>query len=315
MCHTSRDIQRGNFRFSVHNGRMEATTRSDRAGARADGLLAPYLPRLVHEPGAPTRGAARYRVLDGSLVSVDISGFTALAERLSAKGKAGAEELVQRISACFDAPDRGRRAARRRRPQVPRRRAAPLLPRRASRRSEPPAPRRTCSGRSSRSRATTSSCGCPPASTPASATSSSREAPHRELLVAGPGATRVFELEDLATAGEIVLSAETAAEVDASWLGEEREGARVMQRLEPGASTIPPPPDVPARASTSTSPRRCARTSRSSSGEAEHRQVTVAFVKLSQNRRADRGRRAGGAARTHRHARRGRRSQRARPTG
>ena len=40
-------------------------------------------------------------------------------------------------------------------------------------------------------------------------------APHRELLVAGPGATRVFELEDLATAGEIVLSAETAAEVDA----------------------------------------------------------------------------------------------------
>ena len=32
------------------------------------------------------------------------------------------------------------------------------------------------------------------------------ETPHRELIVAGPGATRVFELEDLATAGEIVLA-------------------------------------------------------------------------------------------------------------
>ena len=39
-------------------------------------------------------------------------------------------------------------------------------------------------------------------------------APHRELLVAGPAATRVFELEDLATAGEIVVSAGTAAELD-----------------------------------------------------------------------------------------------------
>ena len=34
--------------------------------------------------------------------------------------------------------------------------------------------------------------------------------PHRELLVAGPAATHVFELEDLATAGEIVVSAQTA---------------------------------------------------------------------------------------------------------
>ena len=60
----------------------------------------------------------------------------------------------------------------------------------------------------------------------------------------GPAATRVFELEDLATAGEIVVSAETAAAVDPAWLGEERDGARLMTRLEPGASPIPPPPDV-----------------------------------------------------------------------
>ena len=72
------------------------------------------------------------------------------------------------------------------------------------------------------------------------------EVPHRELLVAGPAATRVFELEDLAEAGEIVVSAETAAGVDPDWLGERREGARLLQRLEPGASTDPTA-SVPAR--------------------------------------------------------------------
>ena len=64
------------------------------------------------------------------------------------------------------------------------------------------------------------------------------ETPHRELIVGGPAASRVFELEDLASAEEIVVSAETAAALDPTWLGEEREGAVVMQRLEPGASEI-----------------------------------------------------------------------------
>ena len=81
--------------FSVHT----VVGGSDRGHGRATSLMAPYLPRLVRgwseEPDAP-----RARTLDGTLVSIDISGFTALAERLSAKGKAGAEELVQRISAC-----------------------------------------------------------------------------------------------------------------------------------------------------------------------------------------------------------------------
>ena len=83
----------------------------------------PWLERGPDEP--------RSRVIDGSLVSVDISGFTALAERLAVHGKAGAEELVQRISSVFDEPDRRRRAPRRRRAQVPRRRAPAPLRRRA----------------------------------------------------------------------------------------------------------------------------------------------------------------------------------------
>ena len=61
----------------------------------------PYLPRLVldwadHTPAEP------WRELDGSLVSVDLTGFTALAERLQAKGRAGAEELVLAVSGVFE---------------------------------------------------------------------------------------------------------------------------------------------------------------------------------------------------------------------
>jgi class 3 adenylate cyclase len=67
---------------------------------QADTLLAPYLPRLVRGWSTELDGG-RARTVAGSLVSVDISGFTALAERLGVKGRAGAEELVQRISTCF----------------------------------------------------------------------------------------------------------------------------------------------------------------------------------------------------------------------
>ena len=41
------------------------------------------------------------RELEGTLVSVDLSGFTALSERLQAKGRAGAEELTLAVSGVF----------------------------------------------------------------------------------------------------------------------------------------------------------------------------------------------------------------------
>ena len=61
----------------------------------------PYLPRLVLD-WAARAPAEPWRELDGSLVSVDLSGFTALSERLQAKGRAGAEELVLAISGVFE---------------------------------------------------------------------------------------------------------------------------------------------------------------------------------------------------------------------
>src|SRR5919198_1380403 len=58
----------------------------------------PYVPRLVAEWPEDERA----REVQGSLVSVDISGFTALSERLQAKGRVGAEELVLLISGVFE---------------------------------------------------------------------------------------------------------------------------------------------------------------------------------------------------------------------
>jgi class 3 adenylate cyclase/tetratricopeptide (TPR) repeat protein len=57
-----------------------------------------YLPDLVHR--WPVDGPL-HRQVEGSLVSADISGFTALSERLAAHGREGAEELTFLLNQCF----------------------------------------------------------------------------------------------------------------------------------------------------------------------------------------------------------------------
>ena len=63
--------------------------------------LSPYLPRLLlhwlmDEPDRPAQE------LDGSVVLVDISGFTKMSERLARKGKVGAEEVTDVLDAVFN---------------------------------------------------------------------------------------------------------------------------------------------------------------------------------------------------------------------
>ncbi|MGH2758003.1 MAG: tetratricopeptide repeat protein [Actinomycetota bacterium] len=62
--------------------------------------LSPFVPRLVPEwiAEAPE---ARHRSIDGTLVFTDLSGFTAMSERLAELGKVGAEELTQHLDATF----------------------------------------------------------------------------------------------------------------------------------------------------------------------------------------------------------------------
>ncbi len=66
----------------------------------SDGLRA-FVPQLAVELGA--KSVPSWTSVDGSMLSADISGFTALSERLAGKGKAGAEEITGLINTCFTA--------------------------------------------------------------------------------------------------------------------------------------------------------------------------------------------------------------------
>src|SRR5207248_7840823 len=62
-----------------------------------------FLPRLVIEHHAGRTGPASVseQHLDAAVMLADVSGFTALAERLAAGGAHGAEELTRRLNAYF----------------------------------------------------------------------------------------------------------------------------------------------------------------------------------------------------------------------
>ena len=62
--------------------------------------LLPYLPRLLVQWLADEPGST-WRELEGTVVFVDISGFTKLSEKLAKSGKMGAEELAEAIGSCF----------------------------------------------------------------------------------------------------------------------------------------------------------------------------------------------------------------------
>ena len=62
--------------------------------------LQPYLPRLVLDWQQSTPDAL-VREIEGSMVFVDISGFTKMSERLARQGKVGAEEVSDVIGATF----------------------------------------------------------------------------------------------------------------------------------------------------------------------------------------------------------------------
>ena len=76
--------------------------RNDRPGADSDGAesLASYVPRVALEWLADSPEAT-HRHLEGTLLFVDVSGFTALTERLAARGKVGAEEITDVIGSVF----------------------------------------------------------------------------------------------------------------------------------------------------------------------------------------------------------------------
>ena len=221
------------------------TIDSDLSDSAAE--LVSFVPRLTIE-WLRSSPDLNWLEIDGTLAFVDISGFTAMSEQLSSLGRAGAEEITDVMNATFSAlldqayalgggllkfggdallllyqgDDHAARAAR-----------AAFEMRTALRAIGRP---RT-------------SAGAVQLRMHAGIHSGLFQfflvgESHRELLVTGPAATRTVEMEAASEAGEILISPETAAELDPSTLGEEKGPGRLLQAAPDVTGTLEPLPDV-----------------------------------------------------------------------
>jgi class 3 adenylate cyclase/tetratricopeptide (TPR) repeat protein len=227
------------------------------------------VPRLV--ASWPANGPV-HRGLDGSLLSVDISGFTALSEQLGARGKAGAEELIDRISGAYSllierAADYGGDVLKFRGDALllyfggdghPRRAVTAAIEMQATIDAEP------ADGVVLRM-----ACGIWSGRCDFFLVGSS----HRELVVAGPGATAVLRLEDEASAGEILLAPDTAAALGVP--------PGLLEARTPFSAPAPLAPANGDRPLNELVPGPLRPILEAGAAEAEHRLATVAFLKFS----------------------------------
>ena len=267
-----------------------------RDDAAAPGVLTPYLPRIALDWLVDTPELSS-RELEGTVVFVDVSGFTKLTERLAARGKAGAEEITEVIGTVFgglleianaygadllkwggdavlllfDGPDSPQRSTR----------AAVLMSRAMSK-----------IGRFK------TSAGQVRLGVSISAHSDVFDVyllgdRHKELIVTGPAATTVTRLEAIAESGEVVVSPETASQFNHRVLGGSKEagagaggGFLVTGLPEADAVALLPwsvRPDLDF-ASLMSAGRAQQLRSVAESGvgdDGEHRQATVAFLEYS----------------------------------
>ena len=248
--------------------------------------LDPYVARLAREwqQERPDREALE---LDATLVSVDLSGFTALSERLAARGRAGAEELILLIGGAYEGLIR---IAERRGGDVLKFRGDALLIFFDGNGHE----LRACAAADEmqllidETGRTQSSVG-PVELTMATGIYSGPcqfflvGASHRELVVAGPAATATIELEDDASAHEILVSAGTAEAIGREWTTGGRGAGSLLRR---GFAEEIDVPAAPARAAADTDgverlvPVPLRPVLSSEHAEPEHRQAAVAFVKF-----------------------------------
>jgi class 3 adenylate cyclase/tetratricopeptide (TPR) repeat protein len=248
-------------------------------------LLRPFVPRLVIQWLREWPGVRDMEV-PGSLAFVDISGFTALTERLAKKGKIGAEELNEILDAVFgvlldvayaegaglikwggdavlllfEGEEHAARACH-----------AAYGMRRALRRV----------GRIKTSTGQVTlrmSVGIHSGTFHFFLVGDE----HLELLITGPGATQTALMEGIAEAGEIAISEGTAALLPPSVVGERKDQALLL-------TGDPKVPQLPAETAfevadldlASCIPVAIRDQLLDTSREAEHRQLTVAFIEFS----------------------------------
>jgi class 3 adenylate cyclase/tetratricopeptide (TPR) repeat protein len=240
------------------------------------------LPRLVVDWSR--HGGSGLRELEGTLVSVDLSGFTRLSERLQAKGRAGAEELVLVVSGVFQSLIG---ITERYQGDVLKFRGDALLLFFDGAGHETRACR-TASDMQRMIRATGKTMSSVGPVTLRMSTGIHTgvchfflvEGSHRELVVAGPAATATIELESAAEAGQILLSEQTAASLEPGSVGPALAHGRLLLEL-PGEA-FDEPMTIPERSEGLEQyvPEPLRAHLLLEAGEAEHRQVTAAFVRF-----------------------------------
>jgi class 3 adenylate cyclase/tetratricopeptide (TPR) repeat protein len=260
--------------------------------ARSVEDLRPYVPQLL-SAWQPTHGDPRHMRVDGSLVFVDISGFTKLTERLARKGKVGAEEMSDLLSSTFSALL-----------DVSRLEGADLLKWggdavlllfrgidhavRACRAAGDMRTTLRTVGRLTTTEGTVTlkmSVGVHSGSFDCYLVGDPEV--HQELLVAGPGVSTTAVMEQTASAGEVLVSPQTAALLPP---GSCREGPEPGTHLLHARRLLGPAGTVERRVSSERRgdattlagfiPPVLRRQLLATPGEPEHRTVAVAFVQF-----------------------------------
>ena len=195
--------------------------------------LDPYVPRVLlrHLAEAPDE---RVRTVDASMVFADISGFTALSERLARRGREGAEELAEAIGGTLStlltvAYENGGSLLK-----LPGDALVLLFERDGH-------AARAC-GAAVGMRATLRRVGRVTAG-PASVTLRMSQGihsgrfhlvlvgeSHREQLIVGAAASTVARMEKAASAGQILISADTAAQIPRRCVGAQKGPGLLLQR-------------------------------------------------------------------------------------
>jgi class 3 adenylate cyclase/tetratricopeptide (TPR) repeat protein len=252
--------------------------------ARANEVLTPYVPRLVVNwlREAPD---ALDRQVDGSMVFVDISGFTALSERLARRGKIGAELMRDTLNGVFialldDAYDYGAGLLKWGGDALLLLFDGPRHEERACRAAWEMQRTLDRVGRLKAGSATVTlqmSVGITTGAFQFFLVGSV----HRELLVAGPAATETVAMEAIADAGEIALSPVLAARLDPACVGPAKDISRLLaappeveRERSPDVgdiSGIDIPACIPVAARAHVLLER---------SEPEHRTITAAFIDL-----------------------------------
>lgn len=101
---------------------------------------------------------------------------------------------------------------------------------------------------------------------------------HRELVVAGPAASRVVRLEESAAAGQVVISEDLAVCLDGAWVAEAAGEGRLLLEVPSVAPASPTRTSISERGAQELVPTAIRDHVLGGGGAAEHRHADVAFV-------------------------------------